>query len=168
MKEYIPIISATIAGLFAFFSAFIAWKLKVFSENQRNLDIRKKEKHEEIKALYITTFQLFEEAMGQVYRQSEFTLAQAFSENNAKIHLLAPQKIIDQYSEASALFENWSVLRTKANPRKMRVGNESVTMLQSPDPTAQFKEPAVAEYRKCQESLQKLTELMRSEIIDYA
>jgi hypothetical protein len=46
----------------------------------------------------------------------------------------------------------------------MQVGDKTVTILQSPDPTAQYKEPANAEYQKLQDELHRLVELMRVEL----
>lgn len=41
-------------------------------------------RREERKALYTETFQLFEGAMREILSGDEFTLAEAFSKNNAK------------------------------------------------------------------------------------
>jgi len=164
VKQYIPAIAAVIAGIFAIVSAYIAWKLKTSSDNERDQVTRAKEKYEEEKSLYTNTFQLFGKAIRQVIEREQFTLAQEFSENNAKIHLLAPQAVIDQYSETASLLESWSVLYAKASPRKMKMGDQTITVLQAPDPTAQYKKPEKNEYEKLQSSLRQLVELMRSEI----
>lgn len=164
MKEYIPAIAAVIAGLFAVISALIAWKLKSSSDTAREKSDRKLRMHEEAKSLYTGTFQLFEEAIRQVLDRSEFTLEKQFSENNAKIHLLAPRIITEKYSEVAALLERWSRLHAKASPRQMKIGEQVMTILQSPDPTTQYKEPANAEYEKLQVALQQLVELMRNEL----
>ena len=167
MKEYVPAIAAVIAGIFAVASAFMAWRLKNSSDDRRDYVGRLKEKREEEKTLYTSTFQLFEEAISEVLTRSEFTLAQKFRENNAKIHLLAPQHIIDQYAEASSCLESWSVLYAKASPKQIKRGDETFTILKAPDPTAKYKELAEAEYDKFQESLQKLVASMRSELAIY-
>lgn len=164
MKEYVPAIAAVIAGIFAITSAFIAWKLKNSSDTVREKNDRIQRKHEETKSLYTGTFQLFEEAVRQVLDGDDFTLAKQFSENNAKIHLLASEKITQKYSEVAALLESWSRLYTKASPLQMKIGDQVMTMIQSPDPTAQYKEPAKAEYEKLQVALQQLVGLMRDEL----
>ncbi len=164
MKEYIPAIAAVIAGVFAVISAFIAWKLKNSSDTAREKSDRIQRKHEEAKSLYTGTFQLFEEAIRQVLNRSEFTLAKQFSENNARIHLLAPATITEKYSEVAAFLESWSRLYAKASPQQMKIGDQVMTMVQAPDPTAQYKEPAKAEYEKLQVGLQQLVELMRNEL----
>ena len=164
MKDYIPAIAAIIAGIFAIVCAIIAWKLKKSSDERARTTALDKEKRDEIKQLYTDTFTLFENAIRQVLNNEEFTLAQAFSENNARIHLLSPERVVTQYSEVASLLESWSRLHFKATPRQMRVGDQTVTILQAPDPTAQYKEPANAEYQKLQDELQKLIELMRIEL----
>ena len=46
----------------------------------------------------------------------------------------------------------------------MKVGDQTVTMLQSPDPTERYKGPAKAAHEKLQEELRRLIDLMRVEI----
>ncbi len=164
MKEYIPAIAAVIAGIFAITSPFITWKLKSSSDRERERVAHSKERYEEEKLLYTNTFQLLEEAIRQVLERDKYTLAKAFSENNAKIHLIAPESVIDQYSETTSLLESWSALHAMASPRKTKVGDKTVTILQAPDPTAQYKEPTEKEYKKLQEAMHKLVNQMRSEI----
>lgn len=164
MKEYIPAIAAIIAGIFAIVSAFIAWRLKNSSDERARQLALDNQRRDEIKQLYTGTFTLFENAIRQVLNKEEPTLAQAFSENNAKIHLLAPEHITAQYSEVASLLESWSKLHFKASPRQMRVGEHTVTILQAPDPTAEYKEPANAEYQKLHEEMNKLIDLMRTEL----
>jgi hypothetical protein len=168
--------AATIVGtVLAACGAVIAFFLKRYWDHRdRQVDradrkaqeaaVKEKERREEIKELYINTFTLFESAIRQVLHKEDFNLAQAFSENNAKIHLLAPEHIAEQYSEVASLLESWSILYFKATPRQMKVGDQIVTIIQAPDPTAQYKEPANAEYKKFQEELQKLIDLMRVEL----
>lgn len=156
MKEYIPAIAAIIAGTFAIISAFIAWKLKNSSDTARENSDRIQRKHEEAKLLYTGTFQLFEEALRQVLDRSEFTLAKQFNENNAII--------TEKYSEVADFLESWSKLHAKTNLRQIKVGDQEMTMIQSPDPTVQYKETAKAEYDKLQVALQQLVELMRDEL----
>ena len=164
VKEYIPAIAAVIAGIFAIFSAYIAWKFKSSSDKQREQMTRAKDKYEEEKTLYTATFQLFEKAIREVLGREKFTLAEKFSENNARIHLLAPKSVEDQYSETASLLESWSALHAKASPQQMKMGDQTITVFQAPDPTAKYKEPAENEYVKLQDSLHKLVELMRSEL----
>ena len=168
MKDYIPAIAATIAGIFAIISAFIAWRLKTSSDARGQMDAQNKERRDEMKQLFTDTFTLFEQAIRQVLNREEFSLEESFSENNAKIHLLAPESVVAKYSEVGLLLEGWSRLHFKASPRQMKVGDHTLTMFQSPDPTAEYKEPANAEYQKLQEELQKLIKLMREKLNEKA
>jgi hypothetical protein len=62
------------------------------------------------------------------------------------------------------LLESWSILYFKATPRQMKMGDHTVTIFQAPDPTAQYKEPANAEYNKLQEKLNNFVDSMRIEL----
>jgi hypothetical protein len=97
--------AATVAGtILAACGAAIAFFLRRYwdhrdrqteraDKKEQEAAAREKERHEEIKALYTNTFTLLENAIKQVLNKENLSLAQAFSENNAKIHLLAPQHI---------------------------------------------------------------------------
>ncbi len=103
VEQYLPAIASVIAGIFAIIAAYIAWSFKSSSDKHRDLNSRAKEKYEEEKLLYTNRFQLFERAIHGVLKREEFTLAQQFSENNARIHLLASKSVIDQYSETGVV-----------------------------------------------------------------
>lgn len=164
MNEYV----AVIGGLFGLVSAYFAWKLKTSNdETIRKLSVEK-ERKDEIKLLYENTFVIFEQAMRQVQQREQFTLAREFSQTNAKMHLVAPKAIADQYLLAASLLENWSQLYAKASPRQYDFNGQTVTVVQAPDPTAAFKEPARNAYESLVAELQKLTQLMRDEIASYA
>jgi hypothetical protein len=106
VKDYIPAIAAIISGVFAIVSAFIAWMLKNSSDERARIMALKKEKRDEIKQLYTDTYTLFDNATRQVLNKEEFTLAQAFNENNARIHLLTPENIVTQYPGVASLIGN--------------------------------------------------------------
>ena len=164
MNAYISIVAAVLAGIFTVISATIAWKLKnVTDERVRNLAIEK-EQRDEKKKLYESVYTLFEQAMREVRMSEEFTLAREFSETNAKIHLLAPEVIAEQYSKANHLLEEWSILYHKASPRQMDVGEKTITIIEAPDPTEQYQKPAMDSFDNLQEQLQKLIQLMRQDL----
>lgn len=164
MKEYLPAIAAVIAGIFAILSALLTWRLKTSTDDKVRQLTEEKQKRDEITQLFTDTFSLFEQAMSQVLNREEFTLQETFSENNAKIHLLAPQHIVTKYCKVSALLESWSRLHAQASPRQMKMGDQTVTILQAPDPTEKYKEPAREEYNKLQEELYVLVSMMRAEV----
>ncbi len=164
MKELIPALAATIAGIFAIVSPFITWKLKNASDESARAIAMDKERRDEIKRLYTDIFVQFEQAIRQVVHGETFTLGRDISESTAKIHLLAPAKIATQYSEVCSLLEQWSRLHHRATPRQMKVGEETLTILQAPDPTEAHKESATAAYERLQGELRKLIDLMREEL----
>ncbi|WP_433704172.1 hypothetical protein [Paraburkholderia sacchari] len=164
MKDYVSVIAAVISGLSAIICAFIAWRLKEASDDKREAANSLKERHAETKLLYETTFLLFERAIREIVSREPFTLADEFCQNNARMHLLAPEHIIEKYSESASLLESWSTLHAKASPRQWKIENATVTIFQAPDPTIQYKEPAKIEHDKFQTTLQELITLMRTEL----
>lgn len=163
MNEYV----AVIAGSFTLVAAFFGWKLKTSSdEAARKLSIEK-ERRDEIKLLYENTFILFEQAIRQVQQREQFTLGRDFSQTNAKMHLVAPTSIADQYLLAASLLEEWSQLHAKASPRQIEIGGQTATLIQAPDLTAPFKEPAKKAHESLLVELQKLTQLMREHLAAY-
>ncbi len=164
MKEHVPAIVAVIAGIFAILSAFLTWRLKTSTDEKVRQLTEKKQKRSEITQLFTETFSLFEQAIRQALKREQFTLQEAFSENNAKIHLLAPENVVTKYSEVSALLESWSRLHAKASPHQIKMGDQTVTILQAPDPTEKYKEPAKQEYDKLQQELHALVSMMRAEV----
>ncbi|TCT06367.1 hypothetical protein [Paralcaligenes ureilyticus] len=165
MKDYVAVVAAIIAGIFAVVSAFIAWRLKNSSDDRARKVSLEKERRDEIKGLYENTFVLFEQAIRQVQHREQFTLAREFSQTNAKIHLLAPQEITDRYLKVACLLEDWSQLHAKASPRQLDLNGQTVTLIQSPDSTAAFKEPARAAYESLITELRSLTKAMREGLI---
>jgi hypothetical protein len=145
-------------------SPFITWKLKNASDERAIRTALRKERRDEIKRLYTDIVVLFEQTIKQVLNKEEFTLVREISEANAKIQLLAPEKIAAQYFDVVSLLEEWSQLHHKATPRQLRVGEQTVSILQSPDPTKQYKEPANAAHQKLQGELRNLIQLLRVEL----
>ncbi|MGD0519914.1 MAG: hypothetical protein ABSA48_01545 [Terracidiphilus sp.] len=164
MKEFVPAIAAIIAGIFAIVSPFITWKLKNASDERALQTALGKERRNEIKRLYTDIYVSFEQAMKQVLNKEKFTLAQEISEINAKVRLLAPEKIVEQYYVVASSLEKWSQLHNRATPRQLKVGEETVDIIQYPDPAREYKEPAKAAYDKLQGELNNLIALMRVEL----
>lgn len=164
MNEYV----AVITGFFALLAAFFGWKLKTSSDEAARKLAIEKERRDEIKLLYENTFVLFEQAIWQVQQREQFTLGGEFSQTNAKMHLVAPTPIADQYLVAASLLEDWSQLHAKASPRQIEIGGQTATLIQAPDPTATFKEPAKNAHESLLVELRKLTRLMREDLAAYA
>jgi hypothetical protein len=51
-----------------------------------------------------------------------------------------------------------------ASPRRMKVGEETVVILQAPDPTAKYKQPEREAHEKLQDAVQVLIEAMREDL----
>lgn len=168
MKEFVPAITASIAaiiaGIFAIASPFLSWKLKNASDERARLTALDKDRRDEIKRLFTDIHVLFEQAIRQVLTKGEFALGKEFSEANAKVNLLAPQNIAAQYSSVAFLLEEWSKLYYNATPRSLKVGEQTVSILQSPDPTQKYKKPAHEAHQKLQQELNRLIGLMRLEL----
>lgn len=164
MKEFVPAIAAIIAGVFAIVSPFITWKLKNASDERALQKSLGKERRDEIKRLYSDIYVSFEQAIRRVLNREKFTLAQETSEINAKVRLLAPEKIVRQYFVVASLLENWSKLQARAMPQQYRVGDVTVETIQAPDPTRKYKEPAKVAYDELQEALNNLIDFMRVEL----
>ena len=164
MKEYAPAVAAIIAGLFAIISPFITWKLKDASdERARSISLRK-ERREELKRLFGDIFMMFEQAIGHARRNEQFVLSSEQSQINARVRLLAPEKVIGQYFKVAALLERWSQLHYRATPRQTKIGEYTLTMIEAPDPTAKYKQPAKEALEELGAQLDILIELMRLEL----
>jgi hypothetical protein len=164
MRDYVVVIAAIIAGVSAIISAIIAWRLNSYTtEKLRGLSL-KKEKYDEFKDLYTSTFSLFENTIRQILDFDEYTFAQDFSKMNANIHLLASENITKQYNLTILALESWSSLYVKASPKRMKIGDTKCIILQAPDPTQKFIEPAKKEYEHLQEEMEKLFDLMRADL----
>ncbi len=161
MKEYV---APAIAGVFAVATAILAWRLKNSSDEQARRTALEKERRDEVRQLYTTTFVLFEQAIRQVLQKEEFRLAREFSEINAKMHLLAPEKVTEQYFRTSRLLEEWSRLHAKASRPQWDLNGKTVTLFQSPDPAEQFRAVAQATYETLQTELQCLIKIMRTDL----
>lgn len=160
MNEYV----AVIAGLFTLMATLFGWMLKTLSDGTTRKLAFEKERREEIKLLYENTFILFEQAIRQVQQREQFTLGREFSQTNAKMHLVAPASVTEQYLLSASLLEDWSQLHAKASPREIKIKDQTVTLVQAPDPTAPFKEPSMKAHELLLAELQKLTKLMREHL----
>jgi len=164
MKDYVAVIAAVIAGVCAIVAGVISWQLKRATDERERAIAQSKERRDELKQLYTQVFAAYEQAIRHVLELDEFTLDKERSEINARVNLLASEAVIGQYHEVASLLTKWSALHFQASPKRVRVGEHTATILQSPDPTAQFKEPERAAHEKLQDALELLVKTMRSEL----
>jgi hypothetical protein len=166
LKDFSTVLAATMAGLFALLSAFLAWRLRNTTDSDASRASVAKEQRDEVKALYTGTYSLFERAIAEVRAGGPFTLSNDFSKLNAQFHLLAPEALSKQYGECCLQLESWSQLHVQASPKRMNVSGVPIVFVQSPDPAAKFREPAAAAYEKLQSQLQDFVAAMRIELRD--
>lgn len=157
---YIPVITTVLAGLFAMLAAYYAWTLKLRDEKRSDRTAKRAEKIE----LFSTVYTLFESGLRQVLNDKEFTLHSDFSKMNAKMELLAPESIKEQYFSCCNTFELWSKYHARSKPPKQELNGMTYTTLQSPDPTAKYKPLAEESYIKLQAQLGVLKDALKADL----
>ena len=126
--------------------------------------MRKKERLEELKSLYVSVFVSIEQMIRVVRARESFVLDGDLSEVNGKVRLLASDVVAKNYYEVAEHLRKWSELFELASPRRMKMGDETVSLIQAPDLTVKFKQPAVDAYEELQDAIEKLIEAMRDEV----
>ena len=158
MKEYLPIIVSVIAGLFSIGAIIFTWIFKQSSEKQ----LRKISEYEELKNLYIKTYEMFEELIKVTANHKENNLNSQFSKLTAEINLLASTEIIEKYNFVLNLYEKWADLFIKANPPS--TNGYKIVYSKLIDPTLKYKESEKNAYEILYKEYECLVELMRLEI----
>ncbi|WP_421848566.1 hypothetical protein [Marinomonas sp.] len=165
MKEYVAVIAAIVAGLFAFISALTMWRLthktSEISRQQAMADAKFNEK----KTLYVRVHELYESAIKCTKSYKNDNLTESFSKLTAEINLIASDEIVKQCFYVAELFQDWISLYFKAFPAPQKIGDQSYIMLQSPDPTLKYKKPEKEAYDKFYRSYEELVKLMRAELV---
>ncbi|MFP3619170.1 hypothetical protein [Burkholderia sp. SIMBA_051] len=166
MKDYGVVIAAVIAGIFALSSAYLAWKLKSSGDtNERSL-IESRERRQEIKDLYSSVIVALEQSIKKVQNAEEFSLDRELSEINAKLYLIGSEAVIRLYQDVAEHIRKWSSLHCLATPRRIKIGGDTISILQAPNPTAKFQQPAADAYEEFQCALTRMIKQMRSELQD--
>ena len=164
MKEYIAVIAAVVAGTFTIISALIMWKLTHKTSERTREKAAQDAKFNEKKALYVRTHELYESAIKCTRSYENNHLSELFSKLTAEINLIASEDVATQYFYVADLFQDWIPLYLKAFPAPKKMGDHSYIMIQSPDPTAKYKQPEKEAYDKFYSSYQDLIKLMRMEL----
>jgi len=166
MSNDVGIFVAVITGCFTLVNGYFLWKLKTTTEENEKSFNHAKERREELKKLYSDLFVMFEQAIRMARTEVEYKLDKEMSTTNAKVRLLASPEVVEKYLECTDLLEEWSILYFKATPRRTKNPDGSTTtILQSPDPTANYKEPERDAYKQLQIALDILIKEMRSDLI---
>jgi hypothetical protein len=164
MADIAPFIGPGVTGFFALLAAYLGWRLKRSGEDRERRVAIALERRKELRELYAEIFVYLEQAMKHGIDLKPFELTPEVSRANAKLRLLAPEEVNLAYDDVSDKLHAWSVLHAKASPRQMQVGDQTITIIQAPDPTAKFKEPALAAHQALHDSLSKLRSLMRDDL----
>lgn len=164
MKEYLPVIVSVLAGLFALFSAITTWRLKHSSDEKVRNALAKDSAYKELKNLYVTVHEMFEELIKETKSYESSDLSSRFSKLTAELHMIASDKVIESYLEIADNYTEWVDLFHKAYPAPKKIGDSSYIMLQSPDPTLKYKEPEKVAYDKFNDGYQELIKTMRAEV----
>lgn len=164
-KENIAIFIAVISGVFAIIVAGLNWYLTRRATRRQTVFQFQEKRYNDVLNLYVRTYELLELTMAAIFKGQDAPAQAEFSQNSAKMRLLAPEPIYLMYYEVTHLLEEWTVLHMQASPRKAATEDgKTIVIIQSPDPTAKYKKPAEEAYTKLRDKVNELVELMRKNI----
>lgn len=164
MAEYLSAVTALITGAFAIGAAIVAWKLKVKETAQSPALDRAMARRSELERLYEDIYVSFDDSIRSVRMLEKGKSAEELSRMSARVRLLALERIVSAFGEASSLLTEWSVLHFNAHPQRKREGDTITKLIQSPNPGAKYIEPEREAYEALQKCLQKLVEEMRTDL----
>lgn len=166
MQEFASILGNAVTGLFTLLGALVVWRLKREDENNDRKAKQTLENRKVLVELYAQTFSSLEQAMKCAMEQESYELTPEHTLLNAKIRLLGSQDTNLAYDDVADKLQKWSALHVAASPRRMKVGEQTMVMLQAPDPTEKYKAPAQEAHKELHEALQVLRKCMQAELND--
>lgn len=166
MQEFASILGNAVTGLFTLLGALVVWRLKRGDENNDRKTKQALENRKELVELYAQTFSSVEQAMKCAMEQEPYELTPERTLLNAQIRLLGSQETNLAYDDVADKLQKWSALHVAASPRRMKVGDQTVVMLQVPDPTEKYKAPAQEAHKDLHEVLQILRKCMQTDLND--
>jgi hypothetical protein len=164
MPEFATVLSNAVTGLFALLAAYYAWRLKRASDDRERKTALAVERHKELSDLYAQVFTMLEQAMKHTFALEPFDLTSERSRVNARVRLLCSDAVNEAYDDVADKLQSWSALHIAASPRQMRVGEQTLTIVQAPDPTREYKAPAEAAHKALHEALHVLRSRMRADL----
>lgn len=164
MQEFAAVLGNAVTGLFTLLGGFLAWRLKRKDEDKDRKTTRAFERRRELVELYAQTFSSLEQAIKCAREQEPYELTAERTLLNAKIRLLGSEDTNLAYDEVAEKLQTWSALHFAASPRRMKVGEQAMVMLQAPDPTEKYKVPAQEAHKALHEALQLLRRRMQSDL----
>ncbi len=156
MQEFATVIGSVVTGLFTLLGALLVWRLKRSDESSVREEALRIQKRLELVDLYVQAFVTLEQAIKSVEFSDQFDLTTERSLVNARIRLLATAATNLAYDDAAEKLQEWSRLHALATPRP--------GLVQAPDPTAKYKEPAKAAHAALHAALDQLRKCMQSDI----
>ena len=166
MQEFAAVLGSAVTGLFTLLGGLVVWRLKRKDEDKDRRATRALEKRKELVELYVQTFSSLEQAMKCAMEQDPYELTPERTLLNARIRLLGSEETNLAYDEVADKLQTWSALHVASSPRRMKVGEQTVVMLQAPDPTEKFKVPAHEARKTLHEALQLLRQRMQADLND--
>ena len=159
-----PYLIPALTGIFALLAAYLAWRLKQAGDDRAHRLAIELDRKKVLRDLYAEIFQHLEQAMKHGQELKPFELTAELSRANANLRLLASDDINLAYDDVSDKLRVWSALYARASPRQMQMGDQTITIFQSPDPTAEFKAPAETAQQSLHDSVASLRTLMRKQL----
>lgn len=166
MQEFAAVLGNAITGLFTLLGGLVVWRLKRKDEDKDRKATQVFEKRKELVELYAQTFSSLEQAMKCAMKQEPYDLTPERTLLNAKIRLLGSEETNLAYDDVAEKLQTWSALQVAASPRKMKVGEQTIEILQAPDPTEKYKVPAQEARKALHEALQVLRQRMQADLRD--
>jgi hypothetical protein len=166
MQEFSAILGNVVTGLFTLLGGFVAWRLKRKDESTDRKTKQAIESRKELIEIYAQTFSSLEQAMKCVKEQESYELTPEKTLLNAKIRLLGSEETNLAYDEVAEKLQTWSVLYVAASPKRMKVGEQTVVILQAPDPTEKYKVPAQEAQKVLHEAFKVLRKRMQTDLND--
>jgi hypothetical protein len=164
MQEFAAVLGNAVTGLFTLLGAFLVWRLKRKEDEGERKAAIAVAKRAELVELFAQVFTSLEQAMKCAIDQTPFDLTAEGSLVNAKLRLLASERVNLAYDDVSDKLQSWSSLHAAALPRKRTIGDQTFVVLQAPNPTENYKGPAEDAHKLLHEALQVLRKRMREDL----
>ena len=164
MQEFAAVLGNVVTGLFTILGGLVVWRLKRKNEDSDKKAARKIDRRRELTDLYAQAFSSLEQAMRCALEQETYELTWDRTLINAKLRLLGSDEVNLAYDDVADKLKEWSALQVAASPRRVKVGDQTVVMLQSPDPTEKYKVPAQEAYEALHEALKTFRQRMQADL----
>jgi hypothetical protein len=166
MHDFATVLGNAVTGLFALLGAFLAWRLRRKDDEGDRRALLAREKQKDLVDLYAQTFTSLELAMKCATEHEPYELTAERSLVNAKLRLLGSTPVNLAYDDVADKLRDWSRLHVAASPQRTKIGDQTVVLIQSPDPTEKYKVPAQEAYKALHDALRLLRKRMQNHLND--